>query len=179
MKPKKEPTKNQIKDVINQNDTAESVAQQTGYSTKTIEKKVKKGKLNLGFTVDTGDTTPPPITEQGEGGTQQQIQIDYEATARGFITFIDMMLWFVAKISRGEIEYEKSGQTGLGGIAGRDELLALQGRAFRRGQGLPVQLSGQRDGHPLERDEEGGDHVVGHLLLQVAAQLLNLGWDAG
>ena len=98
---KKQVTKAQVTDIINKNDTTQNVAQKTGYSEKTVQKQVSKGKLNLSFTPDTGDVKPPPIDQTTtQVGAQQEIQIDYYATAKGFVQFVDMMLWFVAKISR-------------------------------------------------------------------------------
>ncbi len=96
-----------VKDIINQTKTAEGVAEQTGYSEKTVQKKVKQGKLKLGFTQDTGDANPPPV-EQGQTAEQKgTVQLDYYATAYGFVTFVDTMLWFVAKVSQGALEYER------------------------------------------------------------------------
>jgi len=107
MTKKKPITSENVKDVINQTKTAEGVAEQTGYSEKTVQKKVKQGKLKLGFTQDTGDANPPPV-EQGQAeGIGTKPVLDYYATAYGFVTFVDTILWFCAKVSQGALEYER------------------------------------------------------------------------
>ena len=100
-------TNKDVENVINKDKTTKDVSQETGYSTTTVKKQVKKGKLKLGFVQDSGDSSPPPV-EQGvqQSGVSKPV-LDYYATAYGFITFVDTMLWFTSKISKGAIEYER------------------------------------------------------------------------
>ncbi len=107
-KKKKPITDKNVESVINKDKTSENVSQETGYSSATVKKEVKKGKLKLGFIQDSGDTSPPPVEQgQAQGTGISKPVLDFYATAYGFITFVDTMLWFVSKISKGAIEYER------------------------------------------------------------------------
>lgn len=107
MTKKEKVTQQDVKDVVNQTKSSKGVAEEKNLSQETVKKKVRQGKLNLAFQSDGGDKNPPPVESSQTQGVQGQVQLDYYATALGFITFIDTILWLVAKISRGNIEYQR------------------------------------------------------------------------
>ena len=74
MKSKTKITDKQVTDVINKNDTTGNVSEQTGYSKKTVENKVKKGKLILGFIPDKGAI--PHIGEAGKAESVEEERIE-------------------------------------------------------------------------------------------------------